>query len=141
MFSLAMGPNFHVVYPCQPQQCLFLCTPHCLIYCMPLWSTVWQNPIILSSMHQIFTQMYSFTQDHHTWRVLWDFPKPIPFKWCFPTFHYKTIFLLPTHFSSLELSKLWKNKIIFSPLGNDHRLPDLNSDLLFIRPSVYIWIN
>ena len=47
-----------------------------------------------------------FPQDHLTWTVARDFYKPLPLKWRFPTFHYRTFsFCNSPIVSSLEPSE------------------------------------
>ena len=48
MLSLAMGSNFHIFYPRQPQQRLIFCTPDKLINCMQrkcISAVLWWNPV------------------------------------------------------------------------------------------------
>ena len=70
-------------------------------------------------------------------RVLEDFLKPIPLKRCFPTFHHSSSsFCYRTIFLDWKTQNYWKVHSYYPLLENDPGPPDLNSELLFVRPSV-----
>ena len=147
MSSLAMGSNFHTVYPRQPQQHLILCTPHQFINCMPrkcISALLRQNPTTQSSMHQIFTHMHSTVSLGPSYmKSPIGFLQAPPPQTAFPHISLQNLFLLlPTHFIFVRTLKTIEKRIHFLPscslLSNDPGPPDLSSGLLSNRPLMYI---
>ena len=87
-----------------------------------IFAVLWQNPIILSSVHQIFILMYSTVSIEPS--CIMGFLHVPPLQRRFPTFHDRTSSLIHPHdrtscflpiISSLEPSKKLKSKFINSP--------------------------
>ena len=118
MFSIAMGPNFHAVHPCQTQQRQHAPNIHPNVF------NSFHTTVIDGESYRIFTNPFPSNNVSLHFTIE---PRSSVF---YPFFFIRTLKTIENQLNS------------YSPLPrNDPGLPDLNSDLPSSRASVCVCID